>query len=51
MDVAGEVLELGPGVSTFKVGEKILGLLDFTVKTSELLQSLLFIFIFPFQYF
>ncbi|KAJ4805310.1 hypothetical protein LUZ62_017876 [Rhynchospora pubera] len=30
IDVAGEVLELGPGVSNFKVGEKILGLLDFT---------------------
>ncbi|KAJ4778971.1 hypothetical protein LUZ62_063228 [Rhynchospora pubera] len=29
-DIAGEVLELGPGVSNFKVGEKILGLLDFT---------------------
>ncbi|KAJ4785865.1 hypothetical protein LUZ62_037111 [Rhynchospora pubera] len=36
IDVAGEVLELGPGVSNFKVGEKILGLLDFTVKPSTL---------------
>lgn len=42
IDVAGEVVELGPGVSTFKVGEKILGLLDFTVKPSELLQLSLF---------
>ncbi|KAJ1695162.1 hypothetical protein LUZ63_011860 [Rhynchospora breviuscula] len=30
IDVAGEVQELGLGVSNFKVGEKILGLLDFT---------------------
>jgi hypothetical protein len=43
IDVAAEVVELGPGVSTFKIGEKILGLLDFTVKASELLQFFIII--------